>query len=97
MIILKGCKSDAEGVKRLYRYLYDLETDNDDLLEIYEEIDLEVSEIESGEYDLRSELGELEEEVEEFNEMKREIRDLIKDKDILSKDEFVEELERIIF
>lgn len=99
-MIVRRSKSELDSVERFHRYLYELEEENYDLVDIYEEIDDEISEMEDEHY---SKLEDAEYYEEELEEMKKELRQLIgrvkrwRKLDEEKKDIVIEELERISF
>lgn len=99
-MIVRSSKSELESVKRMNKYLYDLEEENYELLEIFEHIDDEVSEMEDEHH---SELEDAEYYEEELEEIKRELRKLVgrvkrwRKLDEEKKDIVIEELQRISF
>lgn len=99
-MIVRSSKSELESVEKLHRYLYELEEENYELLDIYEEIDDDISEMEDKHYNTLEEVEYVEEDLEE---MKKELRKLIgrvkrwRKLDEEKKDIVIEELERISF
>lgn len=100
MMIVMRNKSDLKSVSRFHNHLFDMEEENYELLELYEDIDEEVSELEDKVYQLED---DLEYEKEEMEKMRKEIKHLLsrvrrwKRLDEEKKDIVIEELERIMF
>lgn len=99
MIVFSG-RTGVNGMDKFHDYLYELEEDNFTLLEMYDEIVVDFSELED-ELDCELEEGEtfkdkFEDKCNENDMLMEEIKSLIKDFKILKKAEVLEELKIII-
>lgn len=81
-MVVKSPSSDNEGVARLHNYLYSMEGENHELLEIYEQIDEEIANNEAKYYDALEAEEAYNEEVEdlkkEFKKLNTTIKNMLK-------------------
>jgi hypothetical protein len=92
MIVTKN-KSNLKSVGKLHDYLYDMQVENYELLEIYEDIDVEVDSLES-EIAYNNEYAHIE---QELDEVRKDIQYIIKNFKKLKRDDILDELKRIQF
>ena len=93
MIVLQR-ESELGAISLLESYLRDMDSDDHELLDIYEEIDTEVYILETQYNDYIENHESAESELEELED---NIEKLIEDFKKLNRDEILEELKRIVF
>lgn len=98
-MIVKSPSSDNEGVARLHNYLYSMEGENHELLEIYEQIDEEIANSEAQYYDAQEEAERYDEELEdlkkEFKKLNTSIKKMLEQWGSLDKSKKKKKLEKL--
>lgn len=98
-MIVKSPSSDNEGVARLHNYLYSMEGENNELLEIYEQIDEEIANSEAQYYDAMDEERLYNEEMEdlkkEFKKLNTSIKNMLKSWESLDRNKKKKKLEKL--
>ena len=98
-MVVKSPSSSNEGIMKLHNYLYSMEGENNELLEIYEQIDEEIANSEAQYYDAQEEEERYDEEIEdlkkEFKKLNTSIKNMLKSWDSLDRNKKKKKLEKL--